>query len=145
MTAMKLPAKGPWVNEPDAQECVVEDMICALQRNPSGAWCGYVAVDRVSRLFGVPYDAFSEQGIDVHGGLTFSGHRNAITIAGKTWAPNELWWFGFDCAHAGDFVPAFAELVGHIPNGFGAYDVYRDINYAAQESFKLARQLRDMR
>ena len=35
---------------------------------------------------------------DVHGGITYSGP----SVPGSK--PDGLWWFGFDCAHAGDFV-----------------------------------------
>lgn len=35
---------------------------------------------------------------DVHGGLTFSGER--VADSGEGDDPD--WWFGFDCAHAGD-------------------------------------------
>ena len=33
---------------------------------------------------------------DVHGGLTYSGSGETYPV------PSDGWWFGFDCAHAGD-------------------------------------------
>jgi len=33
----------------------------------------------------------------VHGGITYSGKSDTYPIKNK-----KLWWFGFDCAHAGD-------------------------------------------
>lgn len=35
--------------------------------------------------------------IDVHGGLTYAGGNEEYPAES-----NNLWWFGFDCAHAGD-------------------------------------------
>lgn len=94
-----------------------------------GHRCGYVGVTKDSPFFGIKYSenitdkfpvlktihqnaelgkkspfaiiAFKSEEvileilIDVHGGLTFSG-------GGDYPIKDNLWWFGFDCAHAGD-------------------------------------------
>jgi len=62
--------------------------------------CGYVEVKKSSPLYGVNYNSqhpLALQEIDVHGGLTYSA-------AGEDYLPGDAdsWWFGFDCAHAGD-------------------------------------------
>lgn len=49
---------------------------------------GYVAVDKAHPLFGVGYH---QADIAVHGGLTYAGQEE------------DLWVFGFDTAHAGDY------------------------------------------
>ena len=94
--------------------------------------CGYVAVPRGHPLHGVKYSEHCEalrgelerikgtpigkRGIislvcwdgeraspeivfDVHGGLTYSGIDSDGYPLGEK---NDAWWFGFDCAHAGD-------------------------------------------
>jgi hypothetical protein len=54
---------------------------------------GYVAIDKTHPLFGQHYDS-SKFCVSVHGGLTYSGQDG-----------DDLWVFGFDTAHAGDFWP----------------------------------------
>lgn len=46
-------------------------------------------------------------------------------------------WFGFDCAHAGDFCPKFDSIGARSFDG----DVYRDIGYVTAEVTALAKQL----
>jgi hypothetical protein len=65
--------------------------------------CGYVRLPDNSQFKGMDYDEYAyvivmgsddpvDEGITVHGGLTFAGERDQ----------DDGWWFGFDCAHAGD-------------------------------------------
>lgn len=63
--------------------------------------------------------------------------------------PAKVWWFGFDCAHAGDKMdmawrammekhdPAWPKM----PRMYRHEDVYRDVPYVEQEVAQLARQL----
>ena len=51
-----------------------------------------------------------------HGGLTYGSGKG---------------WFGFDCTHAGDWMPKYPPHEG---------DIYRDINYVRAECTRLARQ-----
>jgi hypothetical protein len=86
---------------------------------------------------------------EVHGGVDFA--EDYVPAR----APDRHWWFGFNCGHAGDFVPgrqipdeinqmidSLPEDVRHImrgmiePNG-----VYRDPEYATGECQSLAAQL----
>ncbi len=65
---------------------------------------------------------------DVHGGLTYSeDHAPTNKSDGK-------WWFGFDCAHAGDLTPG---------GPFDPHwdDVYRNVSYVRDETQNLAKQL----
>lgn len=60
----------------------------------------------------------------------------------------ELWWIGFDCAHAFDFQPGMAAHTGrsyhghNLETGSGSGlhsgEVYRDLNYVKGEIAKLA-------
>jgi hypothetical protein len=54
---------------------------------------------------------------------------------------DDVWWFGFDCAHLGDLAP------GMLRAGFDGFqgDVYRDVNYVAREVTSLAAQLAERR
>jgi len=61
--------------------------------------CGYVAVTPDHPFYGKSYSSIDAE-IDVHGGLTFSSaacHENYPVDSSE-----DLWWFGFDCAHAFD-------------------------------------------
>lgn len=97
--------------------------------------------------------------IDVHGGLTYaagcSGHICHVPAEGE---PDNVWWFGFDCAHSGDLCPqmemarkGFKHLMPSLPPELEAAmekmdmrDVYRDAAYVAAECASLAKQLKAM-
>jgi len=67
-----------------------------LRRTSIMEWyCGYVAVPSGHPDWGKGYE---EVDVEVHGGLTFSGQGKP----GSLWEDKQLWWFGFDCAHAED-------------------------------------------
>lgn len=66
--------------------------------------------------------------VDVHGCLTYSND----SAPGKE-SEDDLWWFGFDCGHAGDYAP---EMRSYSDN-----DVYRDFEYVKGECIALAKQL----
>jgi hypothetical protein len=52
--------------------------------------------------------------------------------------PDNIWWFGFDCAHSGDLSPKYAATL----RGFRDHgDEYRDIAYVQGECAQLAQQL----
>jgi hypothetical protein len=95
--------------------------------------------------------------LSVHGGITFSGEcHGPICHKPKPGEPDNVWWYGFDCAHSGDLSPAMearlAQLRTVIP-GFpdrseilaGFRDVYRTMEYAKEETERLARQLASVR
>lgn len=159
--AYKTPNKlrwgvGPWVNEPDAVAWTDNEtgLACCAKRNSSGAWCGYVGVPYWHAFHGVHYSGelriirrqqqfadpkpyrYSPEGIlEAHGGITFSGRFT--DIQGRT-----LWWFGFDCSHAGDLSPQLNFTVrkhGIEHRDFG--EEYRDIAYVKSEATRLANQL----
>jgi hypothetical protein len=69
---------------------------CKVLISPVGSINGYVAVPKSHSAWGANYDNL---GIDVHGGLTFGQRGNS-----GLWNDPDLYWFGFDTAHAGDWV-----------------------------------------
>lgn len=65
-------------------------------------------------------------------------HKQATSIchipaAGE---PDDVWWFGFDCAHSGDHSPAYDKDYGLHPDS-----TYRTLEYVQAECRDLARQL----
>lgn len=153
----------PWLNEPDDLAFEASGLQCKIRRNGLKALCGYVGVPQGHPLYGKHYsdDVIPPPGllerpvdidkvgainvlihglrkpedegyslailIDVHGGLTFSGRMED---------DQSLWWFGFDCSHAGDLVPGM-----QLDSLFNTEVVYRDINYVTAECESLAKQL----
>lgn len=81
-----------------------------------------------------------------HGGLTYAeGCSGAICHVPAEGEPDNLWWFGFDCAHAGDWTPSQAMYGRDRPEWFwkmSSDSEYRDIAYVRAETESLADQLR---
>ena len=130
--------------------------ICIL--TGMGHRCGYVGIPKGHPLYGVEYhehsdalreamerignDPIGKRGVvplfchksgecppdvvfDVHGGITYSGGGDGYPADG------DEWWFGFDCAHAGD-----ATGSSLFPGG-----VLRTREYVESECESLAEQL----
>lgn len=99
-----------------------------------GAWCGYVAVPPGHALHGRGYD---DPDVDVHGGLTYADAcHGPICHVPKPGEPDDVWWFGFDCAHAWDMSPGSLQFHRPMPD-----EVYRTVEYARRETESLAEQL----
>jgi len=142
---------GPWDTEPDRLEFYHKGLPCLMRRTQLGAWCGYVAVPP-----GHPYHGKGlEVDLSAHGGITYAhGCAGEICHKAKPGESDEVWWFGFDCAHCWDLIPwmdAFrketADLI-EIPKDVGATitqmhmrDEYRDVDYVKSECMSLAEQL----
>lgn len=128
----------PWESEPDHAEWfdAATGYKCRIQRSDtSGALCGYVGVFKGHPLHEMRYsDAEWEQGIYVHGGLTYSNTDK-----------NGVHWFGFDTAHSADFCPKIAEsMLEHSPGialRWADHGVYRTWEYVEDEVRKLVRAL----
>ena len=136
---------GPWNAEPDRVEWRSRSrgLVCLVTRNQVGAWCGYVGLPPGHAFHGKHWD---DVPVDVHGGLTFSGfcsgHICHVPAKGE---PEDVWWLGFDCAHAFDLIPAMSTFLtkdnhheldtGHV------YHTYRDLAYVKREVERLADQL----
>lgn len=155
----------PWLSEPNTLDGVhaLSGYRWHIHRcNPSemGHLCGYVEVQPEHPFYcmgygeeriltnSVPLSMVPPRYLDrdsqwispdailsVHCGITFAEH--------PYWIPEEYrearWAFGFDCAHAGDLVPA----MHHRLSLYGSHneDIYRDIGYVQQECQNLAGQL----
>ena len=102
-------------------------------------------------LYGKPYGDTDAE-LDVHGGLTYANKcSGTICHVPEPGMPDDVWWFGFDGAHAGDLAPGMiaqelkwglkgAEFAGfHLRE-----DIYRDVDYMRAETERLAEQLRQL-
>ncbi len=153
---------GPWDDEPDRAEWVDEatGVVCiALRASPeSGNWCGYASVAPPHPWHGKGYDDVPEDAHSVHGGLTYSnGCAKDPNLAGgvchdpEPGEPDDLHWFGFDCAHCWDFQPAkaafyrkngmdeFAKPLGTAADG--DREVYRTLDYVRDQCAELAKAI----
>lgn len=140
---------GPWVDEPDRVEFYAHGLACLMVRNKIvGHWCGYVAVPPEHPLHGVSCDSERVDDVVVHGGLTYEGGCfGDICHAAKSGEADDVWWLGFDAAHAGDLMPGAAadlrelkELSAKLRNPYGEWP-YRDEAYVRAECEALAKQL----
>lgn len=163
----------PWLDEPDHDEFISHGLQCVMHRDPHfKSWCGYVGVPETHTLFGVsfhdhiPYpDVWRERAINldeqgvintiialfdpdevptgfapfsmvfgVHGGMSFSEPRREFP---------HLWFFGFDCSHAGDYAPGMHEVLEDFPTlaAHHLQGVYRSFDYVRGECTQLAAQL----
>lgn len=151
----------------DGNRCVV----LGLRR---GHRCGYVGINKDNILYGKDYsdeipelkfsdineEPIGKRGIiplmlmeddsegtrpdcyfDVHGGITYSGGGADSKYPVKS----DLWWFGFDCAHAGDrddvSLMDEANLKIHMGYPNLDYGEVRTTEYCINECKNLSRQL----
>lgn len=153
---------GPWDTEPDKAQWIDEatGLDCLIVRGPVGALCGYVGVAPTHPWHGKDYgqhvgdtecdNEFCYEhtpggGVEVHGGLTFASSCQkgdedgpGICHVPEPGRPANVWWFGFDCAHAFDLAPSMLQYGAH------EGDVYRDFDYVRSECASLAKQLADV-
>jgi hypothetical protein len=111
-----------------------------LNRSVLGAWCGYVALPSTHPWAGKRYNEISE-GIKVHGGLTYSDVCQGVMCHETEDGGEPVWWLGFDCAHAWDFVPEMQRDFLDIFR-FNADVTYRTVGYALSQCLSLAQQLK---
>lgn len=136
----ELLPRGPWDTEPDKEQWRTEAGLPGLLvRSGMGALCGYAAVPPGHPLHGQDYETVDTRLPEgVHGGLTYAAfcqEHGMICHEPEPGEPADVWWFGFDCAHAGDLVPAMSA-------GLRCRDdVYRDHGYVRAEVERLAMQL----
>lgn len=139
--------KGPWTREPDRLDFRHAGLPCLLHRGPTGVWCGYVAVPPGHPLYQTPYNQV-EASLDVHGGVTYAEMcSGAICHVPEPGEPDNVWWFGWDAGHAGDYCPAFdtpeMRKLGILPlnRRLMGGESYRTLKYARRETERLAEQL----
>lgn len=126
---------GPWQDEPDRVEFEHAGLPCLMKRSTSGVWCGYAAVPPGHPLHGRGYGV---PDVNVHGGLTYaSACQGEICHVPKPGEPDDVWWYGFDCAHAGDLLPAYGRDYPRLSE----FGTYRNQRWVEAETKYLAEQL----
>ena len=72
---------------------------------------------------------------EAHGGLTYSGSGSP----GRVGSDDGVWFFGFDCGHAGDLTPGLTKYKGaEFDKG---WETYRELNYVKGMVTDLAKEL----
>jgi hypothetical protein len=108
-----------------------------------GILCGYVGIPKGHRYY--KKKNYDDIDIDCHGGLTFSDWHYLPD-------PEHLWWIGFDCGHAWDFVPFMFETEMRLygtgtltSNEFHALlstTTYKDFGFVQAECYNIIKQLK---
>lgn len=121
---------GEWDKEPDFLEFIDEDtnIPCLIIRNDFGSLNGYIEVPKkLISKYGDYLRSYLESEIVIHGEITYYGDRlNDSNL-----------WIGFDCSHAGDYLPF------DLGNTEQPKD-YKNIEYVKNECKKAAMQLHNM-
>jgi hypothetical protein len=125
---------GPWVDEPDKAQWTDErtGLPCVARRNIDGAWCGYVAVNSDHPLWQV---GWQDAGLRVEGiYVNYAAHceedgpiEDRVCHIPEPGQPDDVWWFGFDLAHAWDYQPFVAAQLREI--GLGWFAACNPANY----------------
>jgi len=133
---------GPWLDEPDRLQWRTAAGLPGLivRHRRLGHLCGYAAVAPGHPAYGSSYNDVE---VLVHGGLTYADRCEAdgpICHVPEPGEPDDVWWLGFDCAHAGDCSPvSLAIELPQLPTWY--QEAYRDIAYVRREVEQLAEQL----
>lgn len=150
--------EGPWQFEPDKISWVdpATNFPCLIVRGSLlGALCGYVGIPPEHPWFGKNYwesisgiegrDDSPEYLLNAHRGINFSrpcqedNKERGVCHLPESDESDHVWWYGFDCAHAGDIWPAMND-VDAFPN-VGSQESYKDVDYIRQQVRLLATQL----
>jgi hypothetical protein len=135
---------GEWTEEPDKVQFVdsVTKLPCLIVRNKLGALCGYAGVNSAHPYYGLSYSDDAVAWIRVHGGLTFSDRcqhgsppDRGICHVVQPGEDDNIWWFGFDSSHLGDYSPSLC--ASSLEQG----GIYRNLTYLIHQVKSLALQL----
>jgi hypothetical protein len=133
--------RGEWDGEADKEQWTDEKtgLPCLFVRNHSGFLCGYVGINSSHPFFEQHHGNCD---VSVHGGLTFSDkcmphemNEPKVCHSVEDGEDDNVWWLGFDCAHGGDFCPAYHSTESR------AHFKYRTVEYVKNECADLAQQL----
>ena len=150
---------------------------CLIVRNRMGALCGYAGVTSEHPWFHIGYAESvagvclhakhtdskyvpycseckcPEDLLEVHGGLTYTGEcqkgpvEEVVCHTPLDGEEDDVWWFGFDCSHAGDISPEMEATFARLQREDDAFPrvpsfgTYRTLEYVVNEVRSLAAQL----
>lgn len=100
---------------------IAEKRAVIVKHDTLGHLCGYIGIPEGHPLHGKHYD---DEAVphEVHGGWTYSeDHAPFVEADGR-------WYFGFDCAHLGDYVPGAS-----FSDPDNSEDTYRDESFVERE------------
>lgn len=133
---------GEWDDEPDREEFQHAGFPCLLSRSAMTlTWCGYVGVPVGHPLHGKGPTDEGFPSLNVHGGVTYTAACfGVICHKPNPGESDDVWWIGFDCAHASDVLPLVGVNVylGHLLSSF---PTYKPIGFVRNEVKNLAEQL----
>ena len=129
---------GLWVDEPDelAWREFITGYQCYIRRSSYGTFCGYVRVPYTNKLYRKSYTSVTYPGLDVHGGITFSGTLQSYGKKG--------WWVGYDTAHWDDYSPGMAAWAKQYSLDLYKNSdsrKYRNLSFCWEECTNLAMQI----
>lgn len=96
------------------------------------------------QMLGGELRATPDAALNVHGGITYSEKcAGRVCHVPRDGMPADVWWFGFDCAHAGDFSPGMTRFRWQYGLS-SAGGTYRTVEFVQDECRSLAEQLREI-
>jgi hypothetical protein len=90
-----------WDVEPNLEEWFNGEYHCIIVRSELKTLCGFVGVNMKHPLYNKPHSNIE---FSPHRRLTYSGNDIEDMLKG-------YWYFGFHCAHVGDFIPGYKEEI----------------------------------
>lgn len=125
---------------------------CVVVLHEFGHRCGYVGIPKSHSLYGMNYDDLDN--VSVHGGLSYSDNSQK---AYPLYMQDDIWWFGFDCAHcfdgrdykaAREHFPLSQERINNLESCDLKYpnkdELIRTTQYVMKQCKSLAKQLKEM-
>lgn len=99
--------------------------------------CGYLGIPPKHPWYHQHYDKIFA---DIHGGLSYSDNSETYPSITKEVYGLNIWWIGFDCAHAGDWPlfnnghkwtrdEVYDELIGLAEQAYAAQEQLQTSNY----------------
>lgn len=139
---------GAWLDEPDKVSWTDEatGYPCIVKRHPQmGHFCGYVAVPEDHPHFGKDYGVPATRRCPSE--LTFAApcskdedDAHDICHIVQPGQSDNVWWFGFDCAHGWDIIPA-TQSMSYLRSMFPGAS-YKDVEWVKNACEQLALDLK---
>lgn len=141
--------EGPWQQEPDKVQWVDEatGLPCLVVRAQDGHLCGYVGVDSehpAHRLVWSEADLpFDSAAVNYSGPCEEGDEEYGVCHVPAPGESGDVWWFGFDCMHSWDVVPAVLALTIEIgvPDYPDPRSTYKTVEWVQQKCGELAAEL----